>query len=73
MDGVVDGTEGTPKDDGVNKTMNPKTPDLGTAPVSNKQRFPFWKLLNFQVLLFYIIYLSIPFLFRDIGKYQHCQ
>ena len=71
IDGAVDVTEGTPKDDGANKANNPKTPDHGTAPVSNKQRFPFWNLLNFQLLLFYIIYSSFPFLFCDIGKYQH--
>ncbi len=73
IDGAVDGTTGTSKDDGANKTNNPNTLDHGTAPVSNKQSFPFWNLLNVQVLLPYIIYSSIPFLFCDIGKYQHCQ
>ena len=31
---------------------NPKMPDHGTALVSTKQRFSFWNLLNFQLLLF---------------------
>ena len=115
MEGAVDGTEGTPKDDGANKANIPKTPDHGTAPLSNKQRFhfgiyltfnyfyfklftrhshfffvasestnstndqqqkslgkvwvsnkqriPFWSLLKFQSLLFYIIYSLLPFFF----------
>ena len=50
-----------------NKANNPNTPDRGKVPVSNKQRIPFWNLLKFQVLLCYIIYSSLPFLFRDIG------
>jgi hypothetical protein len=63
MEGVVDGTEGTPKDDGANKANNPKMSGRGAAPVSTKQHFSFWNLLNYQLLLFYINYLSSPFLF----------
>ena len=50
-----------------NKANNPNMPDCGKVSVSNKQRIPFWNLLKFQVLLFYIIYSSLPFLFCDIG------
>jgi hypothetical protein len=42
-------------------------PDCGKFPVSNKQHIPFWNLLKFQVLSYYIISSSLPFLFCGIG------
>ena len=50
---AIDGTKGTPKDDGANKANNPNMPDRGTTPESNKQCFPFWSLLNF--ILHYLL------------------
>ena len=35
--------------------------------VNNKQPFPFWNLLNIQVLLFYTIYSLLPILSCNIG------
>jgi hypothetical protein len=50
IDNDVEDTKGTPKDNDGNKANDPITPHCCTAPVSNKQCFPFWILLNFQLL-----------------------
>ena len=47
----------------TNRTNDQQQKSLGKVWVSNKQRIPFWSLLKFQSLLFYIIYSLLPFFF----------